>query len=269
MALPVTDPYAGPVPPQFKGGFEASFDDALNRSGPRRIDGRSRRGGARYTEGPFRGLTLSQAMALHRDAYARMSDQQRKAWEAKAGFVDVRSSRERGGDGSGYAGPQSDMQALAMKTGRWHSGDGKIKQGFDAASPAYKAQLIGMFGSEEAARAQFGGGWTASQPGNTEPKRIIAPRAGMIDGKPAAQAIEEATKAARGGELVLGGVNEDGSFQPPEGGGELVGMSGGKPLYEQRAAQYTGPDTPTKAAATGVRKPGEALKKAKRAGVGV
>lgn len=119
---------------------------------------------------------------------------------------------------------------------------------------------------------------TAPEPGSVVSKPTTAPRVGMIDGKPAGQAIADATKAADTALGVpgtaTGTVGDDGGFRAPEGGGELVGISGGKPLYEQKAASYAGPDgqpkpmTQASAATAGAKTPGDAVKKAKRMGVG-
>lgn len=87
------DLYTGPVP-QFKGGFEASFEEMLNRSGPRQMKGGSSKGGARYMTGPFKGMTLSEAYAAWRDVYRQMPDQERQRWEREADMLDVRSQRE-------------------------------------------------------------------------------------------------------------------------------------------------------------------------------
>ncbi len=139
--------YAGPAGTP---GLETFLTDAFGRSGSRQIKGGSSRRGARYTSGPFRGMTQDKALVAGRRMYAGMPDAQKLGWEKMGRMEDVRSGRELAA-----ADPASKLTET-QKTGRWQSGDGKMKQGFDDASPAYKAQLIGMYGSEEEARAQFG-----------------------------------------------------------------------------------------------------------------
>lgn len=246
--------YAGPVP--FKGGYEASLEDALNRSGNRRSRGGSRRGGFRYTGGPFRGLTMDEAVARHRADYTRLPDHQKRAWEARAGMRDVRSSRERSA-GDSYAGP-----TLQRTPGPVTSA------GYDALSPAAKAQQIGIFGSEKLARAAWKKAGAPDAPGtaiNTSAEAVASlggsaapatlssarsptnnppaggpmatpdpPRVGMINGMPAGEAVAQAkADASVGHREVAGFVDDSGQYLPPSGGGELVGLDGDKPLYRQ------------------------------------
>jgi hypothetical protein len=69
-------------------GFGAYLEENTAGS-PRRMGGRSRRAGARFTEGPMRGKTLDQAKVGLRQKYASMSPEQKAQYEAKARNEDI------------------------------------------------------------------------------------------------------------------------------------------------------------------------------------
>jgi hypothetical protein len=82
--------------PVFRGGFENYMDTELQRTGGTLVlDGKSRKRGARFSDGRFKGMTLDEARDTLRTEYAGMSDDQRMKWENRAYMRDVRSKREQ------------------------------------------------------------------------------------------------------------------------------------------------------------------------------
>jgi hypothetical protein len=80
-------PAAGDGMEQSHAGFGQYLDEQTAGS-PRRMGG-GRRAGARFTEGPMRGKTADQAKIGLREAYAKMSPEEKAKYEAKARFEDI------------------------------------------------------------------------------------------------------------------------------------------------------------------------------------
>lgn len=90
--LPRPSADVGPMPPVATEKSYAGFGSYLEEQtagSPRRMGGRSRRAGARFTEGPMRGKTLDQAKVGLREKYASMSPEQKAQYEAKARNEDI------------------------------------------------------------------------------------------------------------------------------------------------------------------------------------
>lgn len=64
-------------------GFNAFVEEQQNLSGPRQIKGGSSKGGARYSQGPWKGKTQGEGMEMAIRQWEAMSTQQRMAYERR------------------------------------------------------------------------------------------------------------------------------------------------------------------------------------------
>lgn len=85
-----SDPTGGAATQQSSAGFTPYFDEQV-AGAPRRLGGRGRRPGARFTEGPMRGKTADQSKILLRSKYAGMSPEEKATYEGKARGADISS----------------------------------------------------------------------------------------------------------------------------------------------------------------------------------
>ena len=85
-----SDPTGGAATQQSSAGFSTYFDEQV-AGAPRRLGGRGRRPGARFTEGPMRGKTADQSKIMLRSKYAGMSPEEKATYEGKARGADISS----------------------------------------------------------------------------------------------------------------------------------------------------------------------------------
>lgn len=209
QGLPSAGAYGG-------GGYEAFLTRGLNMSGNQVLDGKDPRGGYRYTEGPFKGMTTSQAETKARKMYAGLGSSVRRKYEGMAQGFDIRSSREKAPAGNSPNSPVNPdptprpiASPLAAETGDIAQGvaDSVARGAVNDVDPAMKTPAGSAVNDAVTAATQS------------------FPLESVTAAKP--QAPDNGT--SYGGNRVY--VNKAAGETPPEGS-VWVGMKDGLEIYE-------------------------------------
>jgi hypothetical protein len=97
------------LPQPTQAGFNAFVEEQRNLSGTRQIKGGSSKGGARYTQGPWRGKTEGEGMELAIRQWETFSYEKKMSYERRAEFygnvVSTRRDSDSSSGGSNMDGP--------------------------------------------------------------------------------------------------------------------------------------------------------------------
>jgi hypothetical protein len=178
-------------------------------AGTRELRG-NRRGGAKYTEGPYKGLTEGQARERARQEYAGLNDAQRSRYEQGAQARDVMSARELATEDRYYnaRGVAAQMNGGANLDGR----NGGGRNGEPAAAvptqPTQPAPQTGAAPAPAQPAPQTGAAPAATNQTEAPPSETPAPAAngisrpgpspsyrGTINGQPTADVLDPDRRA--------------------------------------------------------------------------